>query len=43
MNKYQKFILDRTLCFVSKDMTVGSKAYFNSFINNDGEFELKKD
>jgi hypothetical protein len=43
MNKYQKFILDRTLCFVSKDMTVGSKAYFNSFINNDGEFEVKQD
>lgn len=43
MNKYQKFILDRTLCFVSKDMTVGTKAYFNSFINNDGEFEVKQD
>lgn len=43
MNKYQKFILDRTLCFVSKDMTVGSKAYFNSFINKDGEFEVKQD
>lgn len=43
MNKYQKFILDRTLCFVSKDMTAGSKAYFNSFINNDGEFEVKQD
>ena len=43
MNKYQKFILDRTLCFVSKDLTVGSKTYFNSFINNDGEFEVKQD
>ena len=43
MNKYQKFILDKTLCFVSKDMTVDSKAYFNSFINNDGEFEVKQD
>ena len=43
MNKYQKFILDKTLCFVSKDMTAGSKAYFNSFINNDGEFEVKQD
>ena len=43
MNKYQKFILDKTLCFVSKDMTAGSNAYFNSFINNDGEFEVKQD
>lgn len=43
MNKYQKFILDKTLCFVSKDMTAGSKAYFNSFINNNGEFEVKQD
>lgn len=43
MNKYQKFILDKTLCFVSKDMNAGSKAYFNSFINNDGEFEVKQD
>lgn len=43
MNKYQKFILDKTLCFVSKDMTVCSKAYFNSFINDAGEFEVKQD
>lgn len=43
MNKYQKFILDKTLCFVSKDMNVGSKGYFNSFINNNGEFEVKQD
>ena len=43
MNKYQKFILDKTLCFVSKDMTAGSKAYFNNFINKDGEFEVKQD
>ena len=43
MNKYQKFILEKTLCFVSKDMTAGSNAYFNSFINNDGEFEVKQD
>ena len=43
MNKYQKFILDKTLCFVSKDMSVRSKEYFNRFINNDGEFEVKQD
>lgn len=31
MNKYQKFILERTLCFVSKDMEAKDKQAVTNF------------
>ena len=45
MDKYQKFILDRTVCFISIDKELDSNARKNSvtnFINENGEFSVKQ-
>ncbi len=43
MNKYQKFILERTLCFVSKDMEAKDKQVVTNFLNNKDEFVVQQD
>lgn len=42
MNKYQKFILERTLCFISKDMEVNDKKAVTNYVNDD-EFMIQQD
>lgn len=45
MDKYQKFILDRTTCFISENKELDSNAKKNSvtsFINENGEFLVKQ-
>lgn len=45
MDKYQKFILDRTVCFISANRELGPNANKNSvtsFINENGEFLVKQ-
>lgn len=43
MNKYQKFILERTLCFVSKDMEAKDKQTVTNFLNDKDEFVVQQD
>lgn len=43
MNKYQKFILERTLCFVSKDMEAKDKQAVTNFLNDKDEFVVQQD
>lgn len=45
MDKYQKFILDRTVCFISANKEPDSNAIKNSvtsFVNENGEFLIKQ-
>lgn len=45
MDKYQKFILDRTVCFISANRELGPNANKNSvtsFVNENGEFLVKQ-
>lgn len=45
MDKYQKFILDRTICFISANKELDSNAKKNSvtsFVNENGEFLVKQ-
>ena len=43
MNKYQKFILERTLCFISKDMEVNDKKAVTNYVNDNDEFMIQQD
>ena len=43
MNKYQKFILERTLCFISKDMEVNDKKAVTNYVNDNDEFLIQQD
>lgn len=43
MNKYQKFILERTPCFVSKDMNVKDRQTVINFLNENDEFVVLQD
>ena len=43
MNKYQKFILERTLCFISKDMEVNDKKAVTNYVNDNDEFIIQQD
>lgn len=43
MNKYQKYILERTLCFISKDMEVNDKKPVTNYVNDNDEFMIQQD
>lgn len=43
MNKYQKFILERTLCFISKDKEVNDKKAVTNYVNDNDEFMIQQD
>lgn len=43
MDNYQKFILEKTLCSISKDMDVKEKKAVANFINENDEFVVQQD
>ena len=43
MDNYQKFILEKTLCSISKDMDVKEKKAVANFINENDEFIVQQD
>lgn len=43
MNSYQKFILEKTLCFIFKNMDVKEKKSVTNFLNENDEFVVQQD